>query len=370
VAFVLIVVAVLRELYLNVEFGMRRRGQDMSYDYLGFRAGFGIREQGIPYRSSESYLKAYMVGVVNTVRIALSGIVFASVLGLVMGVARLSPNWLVRKIAQVYVEVLRNTPLVIQLIFLYVGVILALPAIGGGFHIPGVGFLSNRGAAITTIRGGEGFGMWVWFFLAGIIAAYLVRRWRTAVNERTGDPHYRTLWSLGTLLAFSALGLLLVSDALVLDVPELAEGGRRYLGGAQMSGQFAALLIGLAVYTSAFIAEIIRGSILAVEKGQKEAAEALGLRPGQQLRLVVLPQALRIAIPPVNSQYLNLTKNTSLAIAIGFDELLSVSKVIMNQSGRQFQQFLIVITTYLILSLIISTVMNIVNRAVTTKGRR
>jgi general L-amino acid transport system permease protein len=370
VAFVLIVVAVLRELYLNVEFGMRRRGQSMGFEYLDFRAGFGIREQGIPYRSSESYLKAYTVGVVNTIRIALSGIVLASILGLLMGVARLSPNWMVRKIAQVYVEVLRNTPLVIQLIFLYVAVVLALPAIGGGFHVPGVGFLSNRGAAITTIRGGEDFGLWMWFFLAGIAAAYLVRRWRTAVSERTGNPHYRTVWAFGTLLAFSAAGYLLAPGALALDVPELGEMGRRYIGGAQMSGEFAALLIGLAVYTSAFIAEIIRGSILAVEKGQKEAAEALGLSPGQQLRLVVLPQALRIAIPPINSQYLNLTKNSSLAIAIAFDDLLSVSKTIMNQSGRQFQQFLIVISTYLILSLVISSVMNAVNWGVTRKGRR
>lgn len=369
VLFALVLVIVLRELYLNVEFGMRRRGQDLSFDFLGTRAGFGIKETWIlEYRASMSYQRSFLAGISNTLRVAFLGIIFASTIGLFMGIARLSTNWLIRKVAQVYVEVLRNTPVLIQMIFWYIGIILTLPAVGGGFHIPGIGFMSNRGVALTTPVTGEGFGTWVWFFLAGVVTAFFVRRWRTRRNENTGEPHYRKLWMLGTIVVFAGIGLLVAPQGLGIEVPALSERGFRYEGGWQMSGEFAAVLIALTTYTSAFIAEIIRGSILAVSKGQKEAAEALGLTPGQQLRLVVLPQALRIAIPPINSQYLNLAKNSSLAIAVGFPDLVAVSRTIMNQSGRTFQVFILVVTTYLILSLIISLVMNIVNRAVTTKG--
>ncbi len=371
VLFVLLLFMVLRELYLNVEFGMRRRGQNLSFDFLGTRAGFGIKETWImEYQPSEAYSRAFLAGVSNTLRVAFLGILFATLIGVVMGVARLSPNWLVRRIAQVYVEALRNTPVLVQMIFWYVGIILALPAIGGGFHIPGVGFMSNRGVALTTLARGDGFETWVWFFLAGVVAAFVVRRWRTRLYENTGAPHYRKLWMLGTVVLFGGIGMLVARGGLRFDVPALGERGFGYDGGWQFSGEFAAVLFALTTYTSAFIAEVIRGSILAVSKGQKEAAEALGFTPGQQLRLVVLPQALRIAIPPINSQYLNLAKNSSLAIAVGFPDLVAVSRTVMNQSGRTFQVFLLVVTTYLILSLVISLIMNIVNRAVTTKGQR
>jgi general L-amino acid transport system permease protein len=364
-------VVVIQQLYLNIEFGMRRRGQNLSFDFRGTRAGFGIKETFIiDYHASMSYQRAFLAGLSNTIKVALFGVLLASIIGLVMGVARLSSNWLLRKIAQVYVEVLRNTPVVIQMIFWYVGIILALPAIGGGFHIPGGGFLSNRGMAVTMIRGGEGFGVWIWFFIAGLVAAFFVRRWRTRLHETSGEPHYRKLWMLGMVVLFGGIGLLVTGDGLLIDVPSVGERGFGYEGGTHFSGEFAAVLFGLTIYTSAFIAEIIRGSILAVSKGQKEAAEALGFTPGQQLRLVVLPQALRVAIPPLNSQFLNLTKNSSLAIVIGFPDMMAVSRTIMNQSGRTFQMFLMVIATYLIMSLLISTVMNLVNRSLTMKGER
>ena len=363
--FAVAVIGVLYQLYLNLEFGLNRIGIDLSFDFLRTRAGFSIKE-GIEYSPNESYRKAFTVGAMNTVRVALTGIVLASVLGLIMGIARLSPNWLMRKIAQVYVEVIRNTPVLIQIIIWYVGVILALPVIGGGFSVFGIGFLSNRGAAVLWPRTEEGLGIFGFFLIAGVVVASLVWLWRTRVNEATGDPSYRWIYGGGAFVVVAAIGYFLTGSPVFLDIPEPERFG--YAGGTVLSPEFTALLLGLVVYTGAFIAEIVRGSILAVSKGQKEAAEALGFTPGQQLRLVVLPQAMRIAIPPLNSQYLNLTKNSSLAVAIGFPEIAQVGKTMINQSARSFQVFVMIILTYLVLSLIISFFMNLLNRAVTTKG--
>ena len=359
---------VFREMWLNLTFQIRRQGLDLSFDFLQQRAGFSIKEHTISYSPNQTFLRAYLVGVVNTIRVAAIGILLATALGLVMGVARLSPNWLVRKIAQVYVEAVRNTPVLIQIIFLYVGVVLALPAIGGGFSLGGAAFLSNRGAAIPWLRADRGLGTWVAFLAAGLILAAGLWVWRTRLSERTGRAHHRFAVAAATLVGTAVVGFFVAGGPLRLDVPEHA--GTRYTGGFQVSPEYAALLIALVVYTAAFIAEIVRGSILAVSKGQKEAAEALGLTPFQQLRLVVLPQAMRIAIPPLNSQYLNLTKNSSLAIAIAYPDLVSISRTIANQAWRATQILLIVMTTYLGMSLFISLVMNFINRAITRRGER
>ena len=368
VVFVLALFYVFREMWLNLTFQIRRQGLDLSFDFLQQRAGFSIKEHTISYSPNQTFLRAYLVGVVNTIRVAAIGILLATALGLVMGVARLSPNWLVRKIAQVYVEAVRNTPVLIQIIFLYVGVVLALPAIGGGFSLGGAAFLSNRGAAIPWVRADDGLGTWVAFLAAGLVLSAALWVWRTRLNERTGRPHHRFAVSAVTFVGTAAVGFFVAGGPVRLDVPELA--GTRYTGGFQVSPEYAALLIALVVYTGAFIAEIVRGSILAVSRGQKEAAEALGLTPFQQLRFVVLPQAMRIAIPPLNSQYLNLTKNSSLAIAIAYPDLVSISRTIANQAGRATQILLIVMTTYLGMSLFISLVMNLINRAVTRRGER
>jgi general L-amino acid transport system permease protein len=365
--FVLGLLIVLREIYLNLQFGLDRQGVDLEFEFLRQRAGFNLSE-GITYNPNQSYIRALQVGLVNTIRAAAAGIVLASALGLVMGVARLSTNWLVRKIAQFYVEAFRNTPLAVQIFFWYFGVVLLLPAIDGGLSLGNAFFLSNRGAAIPWPRGGGAAGTWGLFLLAGLIAAVAVRWWRTRVNERTGRPARRFLWAAVTFLAIAAVGYAVAGNPIRIDVPEFT--GRGYAGGFQLSPEFAALLIGLVVYTGAFIAEIIRGSILAVSKGQKEAAEAMGLTPRQQLRFVVLPQAMRIAIPPLNSQYLNLTKNSSLAVLIGYPDLVFVTRTIANQAGRATQVLLVALGTYLVLSLIISFFMNLVNRAVTRRGER
>jgi general L-amino acid transport system permease protein len=365
--FVLLLVIVIREAFLNLEFGVQEQNLDLSFDFLRQRAGFAIKE-GIGYSPNESFLSAFLVGVVNTIRVALVGIVLATFLGLIMGVARLSSNWLVRRMAQVYVEIVRNTPVLVQIIFWYIAVILALPVIEGGLSLWDLAFVSNRGTAVAWFRLEDGAGAWGLFLAAGAVAGAIVLRRRTRLVERTGRSAPRVLWAVGAFLVVAALGFLLSGTPVAADVPEVGRFG--YEGGLQVSPEYTALLLGLVIYTGAFIAEIVRGSIQAVPKGQKEAAEALGLTPRQQLRLVVLPQALRIAIPPLNSQYLNLTKNSSLALAIGYPEIVSVSNTIINQAARATQMLLLVMATYLVMTLSISAVMNALNRAVTRKGRR
>jgi general L-amino acid transport system permease protein len=365
--FVLLLVIVAREAFLNLRYGVERQNLDLSFDFLQQRAGFAIKE-GIGYSPNESFWSAYVVGVMNTVRVAFVGIVLATVLGLVMGIARLSSNWLVRRIAQVYVEVIRNTPVLVQIIFWYVAVVLALPVIEGGLSVFDVAFVSNRGTAVTWFHLEDGIWAWALFLLAAAIVGWSVARWRTAFSERTGRPPRRLPWVAGAFLLVAAAGFVLSGSPLAADAPVVGRFG--YEGGLQVSPEYTALLLGLVIYTGAFITEIVRGSIQSVPKGQKEAAEALGLTPRQQLQLVVLPLAARVAIPPLNNQYLNLTKNSSLALAIGYPEIVSVSNTIINQAARATQMLLLMMGTYLVLTLSISLVMNVLNRAVTRKGRR
>lgn len=366
VAFVLAVLFALQQFYLNMEFGFREQGKTLDFEFLEQRAQFDIKE-GIPYSPNSSYWRALQVGLFNTIKVAASGIVLASILGLFIGVARLSTNWLVRNVARVYVELFRNTPVLIQIIFWYVAVILTLPLVQGE-EASGFAFLTNRGAAVPWPRFREDAGPWGLWLLGGLAVAAAGWVWRTRHSDRTGDPPRRVLWGFGLFILVAGIGYAVTGGPLEIDAPEATRFG--FAGGLQVSGEFAAVLMGLVFYTAAFIAEIIRGSILAVDKGQKEAAAALGLSAFQQLRFVVLPQALRIAVPPINSQYLNLTKNSSLAAAIAFPDLTSVSSTIINQAGRPFQILIIIMSTYLIMSLLISVVMNIVNRTVALRGGR
>ncbi|HEX6262759.1 MAG TPA: ABC transporter permease subunit, partial [Actinomycetota bacterium] len=366
ILFLLAVLFVGREIWLNLVFGVESQNIDLSFSFLRQRAGFGIKE-GIEYSANDTVTRALIVAFVNTIIVAGTGIALATFFGLLIGIGRLSPNWLVRKVTQVYVEIFRNTPVLVIIIFFYFGVVLALPLIGGG-GIFGLAYLSNRGAAFPWPRTSEGVGLWTLLLVAAVVAATLVARWRTRVNERTGEPHHRVLWWLGMFLGLGAVAYALTGAPLTIDVPD--QVGRGYVGGIQISGELFGVLAGLVIYTSAFIAEITRGSILAVDKGQKEAGEALGLTPFQQMRFVVLPQAMRIAIPPINSQYLNLTKNTSLGLAVAYPELVSVGSTIINQKGRFTQVLIIWMLAYLTLSLAISFLMNILNRIVAYRGAR
>lgn len=368
VAFVIVVVLIFREMFLNASFQLSERGRGLSFGFLDNRAGFGIKESVITFRSTMDFFRAFFVGFTNALVVGLLGIVLATLLGLLVGVLRLSPNWLLRKITQVYVEFFRNVPLAVQVIFWWAGVFLALPRIENSVSLLGFGFVSNRGLAVPTIEGGADFGSWLLFVLGGVVGGVVLFRWRTRVNEATGAPSYRYLMALGAIVVVAGIGYLVLGDAFSVGVPEA--GPRNYEGGFQISPEFAGILVALIVYTAAFIGEIVRGSILAVSKGQKEAAEAIGLRPGQQLRYVVLPQAMRIAIPPINNQYLNLWKNTSLAFLIGYPDLINISTTMINQAGNELQIFAMVIVAYLLTSLVISFFMNIVNRAVALKGGR
>lgn len=368
IAFVVVVVIILRELILNAEFSLARRNRELNFDFMRTRAGFGIKEHIVAYSPNMSFWRAFLVAATNSMFVAGIGIALTTVLGIIIGIARLSPNWLLRKMAQGYVEALRNIPLLVQVIFWYSGVILTIPRIQDSLSVFGIAFVSNRGAAVPGIEGGSDFGVWILIALGGIISAAVVRRYRMKLHDTTGQPHYRFLFGAVTFLVVAGAGYLLLSDPFSIRVPE--QGLRGYAGGLQFSPEFAGILIALVLYTAAFIGEIVRGSILAVEKGQKEAAEALGLRPGQQLRLVVLPQAMRVAIPPINNQYLNLWKNTSLAFAIAFPDLINITTTMINQGGAELQVFSMVVLTYLGVSLLISLVMNIVNRTVALRGAK
>jgi general L-amino acid transport system permease protein len=368
IVFVVLVIAIAREMYLNATYQLAERGDELTWGFLDSRAGFSIKEHIISYSQNGSFWRAFWVAVTNAMLVAFVGIVLTTILGLIVGIARLSPNWLLRKISQVYVEVIRNTPALVQIVFWYVAVILPLRQIAQSFSLFDVVFLSNRAAAVPTVKGGRDLGLWWLFAAAGLIAAIAVRRWRTKLNDETGEPHYRVLWSLGTFVAIAGTAFLLLGDAFTVQTPRL--GLRNYEGGIQVSAEFAAITIGLVVYTAAFIAEIVRGSILAVSRGQKEAGEALGLRPRQQLRYVVLPQALRIALPSVTNQYLNLWKNTSLAFAVGYPEIINITTTMINQAGHALEVFMLVVLAYLVVSLLISLVMNGLNRLIALKGVR
>jgi general L-amino acid transport system permease protein len=341
------------------------RGLTFNFGFLREEASFDLAE-GIEFKPTDSYARAFLVGVVNTLRIAVLGIVLSTLLGLVAGVARLSTNWLVSKIAGVYIEIVRNTPLLVQLFFLYFAVIMKLPQIENSVVLPGPIYLSNRGIALPWLSTTDSFALW-WPFLAvallGSAALIIVRR-RTAL--RYGRPQPRLSWIAIPLFLVPLLGWLIVPGRpLVANLPKMvstAAGVLRVEGGTSLSSEFTALLLGLVIYTGAYIAEVVRAGIMAVPKGQIEAARAQGFTRSQVLRLIVLPQSLRVIIPPMISQYLNLTKNSSLAIGIGFLDLYAVSQTMLNQSGRVVEVFLMIMGSYLSISLTISLIMNIVNR--------
>ena len=367
IVFVIVVLAIGVWLLGNYKSWLSERNLTFSFRFLRLEASFDLAE-GIPFKSTDSYARAFLVGVVNTVRVASVGIIFATLLGLVTGVARLSHNWLVSRIASVYIELIRNTPLLVQLFFLYFAVIIKLPQLKKqdeitAITLPGPTYLSNRGLAMPWPRPSESFGSWWPFLIAALVVAVVLLVLRARGVQRTGRPSFNFLWVVLAFFAIPAIGWLAVSgNPLVLDVPVIE--GLRAKGGTILSPEYVALTVGLVIYTGAFIAEVVRAGILAVSKGQTEAARAQGFTEMQILRLIVLPQALRVIIPPLISQYLNLTKNSSLAIGIGFLDLYAVSNTMLNQSGRVVEVFLMIMAAYLSMSLSISLIMNIVNRRI------
>ncbi len=362
IAFAILIVVAAGVLYSNMKHGLESRGLWGGFGFLELEAGFDIGE-GIAYDLSDSYARAFVVGVANSVRVTVVGIVLATVLGVAAGVARLSTNWVVNKMASAYIELIRNTPLLVQLFVWYFAVILKLPRVRDSIALPGSMFISNRGLALSWPVPTDSFGTWLLYCIAGGVVAVVLWIVRARSQRLTGRPGFSLLWIGAPFVALASLGWFLVPKApLVLDRPSLQ--GWNYRGGLTLTPEFTALLVGLVVYTGAFIAEVVRAGILAVPRGQIEAARSVGLDEMQTLRLVTFPQALRIIIPPLTSQYLNLAKNSSLAMAIGFPDLFNVAGTIFNQTGRSVQVIVMIMASYLSMSLFTSLLMNLYNRRV------
>lgn len=324
-------------------------------------AGFDISQTLIEYSAQAStYGRAFWVGLLNTLLVAALGIVFATILGFIIGIARLSKNWLVAKAATGYVETIRNIPLLLQLLFWYNAVLKALPEMRDSIKIPGGIVLNNRGLFLPNPVFGPGFKWVAAAFFAAILASivfYVIARQR---QERTGQQAPVFLVSFGLIIGLPLVLFLISGFPLSFGFPQA--GRFNITGGLEVLPEFAALLFGLSIYTAAFIAEVVRAGILAVSRGQTEASYSLGLKPGPTLRLVVVPQAMRVIIPPLTSQYLNLTKNSSLAVAIGYPDLVQVfTGTVLNQTGQAVEVVAITMAVYLTISLVTSLLMNIYN---------
>ncbi|MGA8919440.1 MAG: amino acid ABC transporter permease [Pseudolabrys sp.] len=340
-----------------------------GFGFWNATAGFDISQTLIEYSARGStYGRAFWVGLLNTLLVAGLGIVFATILGFIVGISRLSRNWLLAKVAGGYVETIRNLPLLLQLLFWYNAVLKALPDIRESIAIPGGAFLNNRGFFLPLPVSKSGFGAVEIALLAGIVAAFAFYVWARKRQERTGQQA-PVLWvTLALVIGLPLAVFALTGFPLGFEFPQA--GRFNITGGVEVLPEFAALLFGLSIYTAAFIAEVVRAGILAVSRGQSEAAYSLGLRPGPTLRLVVIPQAMRVIIPPLTSQYLNLTKNSSLAVAIGYPDLVQVfTGTVLNQTGQAVEVVAITMLVYLVISLATSLLMNVYNSRITLAER-
>ncbi|AWM87324.1 amino acid ABC transporter permease [Microvirga sp. 17 mud 1-3] len=339
-----------------------------GFGFLETTAGFDISQTLIPFSAAgSSYGDAFLVGLLNTLVVSAIGIVFATILGFIIGIARLSSNWMVAKVAMVYVELLRNIPLLLQLLFWYIAVLGPLPQPRNSLEMGAGFFLNSRGLFMPRPLFASDISAVLVALVVGAVAALLFRRWAKKQQEATGRQYRVGRVTLALVLGLPLVTWLVLAltatNPITFDMPR--KGTFNLQGGMQILPEFVALLVGLTTYTAAFIAEVVRAGILAVSKGQTEAAGSLGLKPGQTLRLVVVPQAMRVIIPPLTSQYLNLTKNSSLAVAIGYPDLVQVFMgTVLNQTGQAIEVVVITMGVYLTISLVTSFVMNIYNRRV------
>ena len=345
----------------NTLANMEARGISTGFAFLTEPSGFGTLMSLIEFDESHTYGRTFVVGLLNTVLISFLGIFFATILGFIMGVARLSSNWLIARLATVYIETFRNIPLLLQIFFWYFAVLGALPSVRQSMSL-GMGIeFNNRGLYLPAPVPGEGFSLVVWLFILGIIGSIFLAKWAHKRQDETGRQFPVFLSSLGLIIGLPVVVFLILGMPLSWEYPELR--GFNFQGGISMIPELLALLLALTIYTGTFIAETVRAGINAVSHGQTEAALSLGLKPAQNLRLIVIPQAMRVIIPPLTSQYLNLAKNSSLATAIGYPDLVNVFMgTTLNQTGQAVEITAMTMAVYLTISLTISMFMNWYNK--------
>jgi general L-amino acid transport system permease protein len=366
VAVVVAVVAFVIYLYDNLESNQRALGIDTSFDFLDQQAGFSIAYSD--FSPSGTIREALLVGLRNTIVVALVGIVLTTILGTLVAVARLSGNWLLRRVAGTYVEAVRNVPPLLVIIFVNSAALATLPPIEDATRVDSVLVLSVREIGVAVPRGDGNGGLYLALLAVAAVGAAAVMRWRERREAASGLPARRWAWGAGVFAAVAVAGWFALDAPVVLSRPEVV--GRAIEGGTAMGLPFVSVLVGLVLYTSTHVAEIVRGSILAIPAGQSEAATAVGLHPGQRLRYVVLPQAFRIALPPTINQFLNLTKNTSLGVAVAYAEVMYVANTVIASGGKPaIQTILVVMGLYLVVSLVISLAANLVNRRLRLVGR-
>jgi general L-amino acid transport system permease protein len=345
------------EFVLNTKANLDAQKITSGFGFLENTAGFAVNQSLIPYNESDTYGRAFVVGLLNTLLVAGIGIVLATLLGFAIGIARLSRNWLLARMAAGYVELIRNLPLLFQILFWYLAVLGTLPPPRQSISLFGEIFLNNRGIIVPAPVSGKGAGLVLAVFAASVAATLALRVWARHLQVRTGRQMPLVWTCLALLIVPTLIVLIGTGWPIGFEAPELR--GFNFVGGIRLLPEFVALLIALTTYTAAFIAEIVRAGLLAVPRGQSEAASALGLRRGMTLRLIVLPQALRVIVPPLTNQYLNLTKNSSLAVAVGYPDLFAVfAGTTLHQTGQAIEIIAMTMAVYLAISLITSALMN------------
>lgn len=348
-------------LFQNTLHNLQQRGITTGFGFLSQEAGFGIVQTLIPFDETYSYGRTFYVGLLNTLLVAVLGIFLATIFGFLIGVGRLSHNWVISKLATVYIETFRNIPLLLQIMFWYFAVLQPLPRPRQSFTVAEALFFNNRGLYLPSPIFEQGFWLVTTAFVVAIAVVIVVARWAHARQETTGQQFHTVYFALGMIIGLPLLAFLVMGSPLSWDYPALK--GFNFKGGMVIIPELMALLVALSVYTAAFIAEAVRSGIMAVSHGQTEAAYAVGLRPGTTLRLVIIPQAMRVIIPQLTSQYLNLTKNSSLATAVGYPDLVAVfAGTTLNQTGQAVEVIAMTMGVYLVISLSISMFMNWYNK--------
>ncbi|MCL4757527.1 MAG: amino acid ABC transporter permease [Rhodocyclaceae bacterium] len=350
-------------LFQNTQTNLAQRGITSGFAFLNNTAGFGILQSLIEYTETDTYARVFVIGLLNTLLVSFLGIVFATILGFIIGIARLSPNWLISRLAAVYIEIFRNIPPLLQIFFWYFAVLRAMPSPRQSIVFFDTVFLNIRGLYLPAPSATGAYPAFIASVVIAVIVCIVISRWARALREATGQPFPVLVTCISLLVAMPAFTIVVFGNPFVWTLPELR--GFNFVGGMAIIPELVALTFALTLYTAAFIAENVRSGIQAVSHGQTEAARSLGLRPGHTLRLVIIPQALRVIIPPLTSQYLNLAKNSSLAAAIGYPDLVSLfAGTVLNQTGQAIETIAITMSVYLAISLSISMIMNWYNKRI------